>query len=110
MRVTAVARFQERLLAIDEARRALFPVRDMTKQGAKLVASPGLVVHGQDRGDTPPGPFAQLIAVPIPLEYFNRWLGAASIVGAALPFRQIVKSLTDQVSQAVSCSRQVISS
>ncbi len=41
IRAAAAALFYERLFAIDESLRALFPVRDMTKQGAKLMAKPG---------------------------------------------------------------------
>ncbi|AZN97720.1 hemin receptor [Mesorhizobium sp. M9A.F.Ca.ET.002.03.1.2] len=52
IRVAAAALFYERLFAIDADLRALFPVTDMTKQGAKLMASLGFVVHGLDRADT----------------------------------------------------------
>ena len=52
IRVAAAALFYERLFAIDGDLRALFPVRDMSKQGAKLMASLGFVVHGLDRADT----------------------------------------------------------
>ncbi|MET3578430.1 hemoglobin-like flavoprotein [Mesorhizobium robiniae] len=52
IRVAAAALFYERLFAINPDLRALFPVTDMTKQGAKLMASLGFVVHGLDRADT----------------------------------------------------------
>ena len=52
IRAAAAALFYERLFAIDGTLRALFPVRDMTKQGAKLMASLGFVVHGLDRAET----------------------------------------------------------
>ncbi|TIL67290.1 globin family protein [Mesorhizobium sp.] len=52
IRVAAAALFYERLFAIDADLRALFPVTDMSKQGAKLIASLGFVVHGLDRADT----------------------------------------------------------
>ncbi|TIX44278.1 MAG: hemin receptor [Mesorhizobium sp.] len=52
IRTTAAALFYERLFAIDGDLRALFPVSDMTKQGAKLMASLGFVVQGLNRADT----------------------------------------------------------
>jgi hemoglobin-like flavoprotein len=52
IRVAVAALFYERLFAIDADLRALFPVTDMTKQGAKLMASLGFVVHGLERADT----------------------------------------------------------
>ncbi|RWF61367.1 globin family protein [Mesorhizobium sp.] len=52
IRVAAAALFYERLFAIDGDLRALFPERDMTKQGAKVMAALGFVVHGLDRAET----------------------------------------------------------
>jgi hemoglobin-like flavoprotein len=52
IRAAAAALFYERLFAIDADLRALFPATDMAKQGAKLMASLGFVVHGLDRADT----------------------------------------------------------
>jgi hemoglobin-like flavoprotein len=52
IRVSAAAVFYERLFAIDAGLRTLFATTDMSKQGAKLTASLGFVVHGLDRPDT----------------------------------------------------------
>ncbi|MCF6120129.1 globin domain-containing protein [Mesorhizobium muleiense] len=52
IRVAVAALFYERLFAIDADLRALFPMTDMTKQGAKLMASLGFIVHGLEPADT----------------------------------------------------------
>jgi hemoglobin-like flavoprotein len=52
IREAAAALFYERLFAIDADLRALFPTTDIAKQGAKLMASLGFVVHGLDRANT----------------------------------------------------------
>lgn len=52
IRVAAAALFYERLFTIDGSLRALFPERDMTKQGAMVMAALGFVVHGLDRAET----------------------------------------------------------
>jgi hemoglobin-like flavoprotein len=52
IRLAAAALFYERLFAIDASLHALFPATDMAKQGAKLMASLALVVHGLDRAET----------------------------------------------------------
>ncbi len=52
IRQTAATIFYERLFAIDGNLRALFPATNMTKQGAKLMASLAFVVHGLDQPET----------------------------------------------------------
>ena len=52
IRATAAALFYDRLFAIDGSLRALFKSTDMSKQGAKLMASLGFVVHGLSHPDT----------------------------------------------------------
>ena len=52
MREVAAAMFYERLFEIDPQLRALFPKTDIAKQGAKLMASLGFVVHRLDRPET----------------------------------------------------------
>ena len=52
IRDTAAALFYARLFEIDPDLRALFRATDMTKQGTKLMASLGFVVHGLNRPDT----------------------------------------------------------
>jgi nitric oxide dioxygenase len=44
--------FYEKLFAIDGSLRALFRETDMKKQGAKLMAALGFVVHGLSRAET----------------------------------------------------------
>jgi hemoglobin-like flavoprotein len=44
--------FYQRLFAIDPGLRGMFRSTDMVRQGAKLMASLGFVVHGLDRADT----------------------------------------------------------
>ena len=51
IREAAAAIFYERLFAIDGSLRVLFQRTDMSKQGAKLMASLGFVVHGLDKAD-----------------------------------------------------------
>jgi nitric oxide dioxygenase len=52
IRETAAALFYEKLFAIDGSLRALFRETDMKKQGAKLMAALGFVVHGLSRAET----------------------------------------------------------
>jgi hemoglobin-like flavoprotein len=52
IREAAAAIFYERLFAIDGSLRVLFQRTDMAKQGAKLMASLGFVVHGLDKAET----------------------------------------------------------
>ncbi|TGQ50050.1 hemin receptor [Mesorhizobium sp. M1C.F.Ca.ET.193.01.1.1] len=52
IRVAAAALFYDRLFSIDSSLRPLFPARDMTGQGAKLMAALGFVVHGLERAET----------------------------------------------------------
>jgi nitric oxide dioxygenase len=47
----AAALFYEKLFAIDGSLRALFRETDMKKQGAKLMAALGFVVHGLSRAE-----------------------------------------------------------
>lgn len=48
----AAALFYEKLFAIDGSLRALFRETEMKKQGAKLMAALGFVVHGLSRAET----------------------------------------------------------
>lgn len=48
----AAALFYEKLFAIDGSLEALFRETDMKKQGAKLMAALGFVVHGLSRAET----------------------------------------------------------
>jgi hemoglobin-like flavoprotein len=52
IREAAAALFYEKLFAIDGSLRALFRETDIKKQGAKLMASLGFVVHGLSRAET----------------------------------------------------------
>ncbi|AZO08836.1 MULTISPECIES: globin family protein [unclassified Mesorhizobium] len=52
IRVAAAALFYDRLFAIDDSLRNLFPATDMTGQGAKLMAAMGFVVQGLERAET----------------------------------------------------------
>jgi hemoglobin-like flavoprotein len=52
IREAAAAIFYERLFSIDGNLRTLFHATDMAKQGQKLMASLGFVVHGLDKADT----------------------------------------------------------
>jgi hemoglobin-like flavoprotein len=52
IRTQAAQLFYERLFAIDPELRTLFHATDMAEQGAKLMATLGMVVHGLDRPDT----------------------------------------------------------
>ena len=52
IREAAAALFYEKLFAIDGSLRALFRETDMKKQGAKLMAALGFVVHGLSRAET----------------------------------------------------------
>ncbi|WP_027165687.1 globin family protein [Mesorhizobium sp. WSM3224] len=52
IRETAAALFYEKLFAIDGSLKALFRETDMRKQGAKLMAALGFVVHGLSRAET----------------------------------------------------------
>ena len=52
IRTEAAALFYEKLFAIDGSLRALFHATDMSKQGAKLMAALGFVVHGLERAET----------------------------------------------------------
>jgi len=52
IRETAAALFYEKLFAIDGSLRTLFRETDMKKQGAKLMAALGFVVHGLSRAET----------------------------------------------------------
>jgi len=48
----AAALFYEKLFAIDGSLKTLFRETDMKKQGAKLMAALGFVVHGLSRAET----------------------------------------------------------
>jgi hemoglobin-like flavoprotein len=52
IREAAAAIFYEQLFAIDGNLRGLFRATDMAKQGTKLMASLGFVVHGLDKAET----------------------------------------------------------
>ncbi|SFO67382.1 nitric oxide dioxygenase [Mesorhizobium sp. NFR06] len=52
IREAAAALFYEKLFAIDGSLRALFRETDIKKQGAKLMAALGFVVHGLSRAET----------------------------------------------------------
>ncbi|RUW00425.1 MAG: hemin receptor [Mesorhizobium sp.] len=48
----AAALFYEKLFAIDASLKGLFRATDMSRQGAKLMAALGFVVHGLSRAET----------------------------------------------------------
>ncbi|WFP61757.1 globin family protein [Mesorhizobium sp. WSM4904] len=52
IKTAAAALFYEKLFAIDGSLKALFHATDMGKQGAKLMAALGFVVHGLSRAET----------------------------------------------------------
>jgi len=52
IKAAAAALFYGKLFAIDGSLKALFHVSDMGKQGAKLMAALGFVVHGLSRAET----------------------------------------------------------
>jgi hemoglobin-like flavoprotein len=52
IRTQAAALFYENLFATDGSLRSLFHATDMSKQGAKLMAALGFVVHGLSRAET----------------------------------------------------------
>jgi nitric oxide dioxygenase len=52
IKTAAAALFYENLFAIDGSLKALFHRTDMSKQGAKLMAALGFVVHGLTRAET----------------------------------------------------------
>ncbi|MEW6629345.1 MAG: globin family protein [Pseudomonadota bacterium] len=52
IKTAAAALFYEKLFAIDGSLKGLFRETDMSKQGAKLMAALGFVVHGLSRAET----------------------------------------------------------
>ncbi|RWM19602.1 MAG: hemin receptor [Mesorhizobium sp.] len=52
IKTAAAALFYEKLFAIDGSLKALFSETDMGKQGSKLMAALGFVVHGLSRAET----------------------------------------------------------
>lgn len=52
IKTAAAALFYEKLFAIDGSLKRLFRETDMSKQGAKLMAALGFVVHGLSRAET----------------------------------------------------------